>query len=102
MARRVSQTLEMVHGSGTLRAGDPGVDTPVHLERFPAAEEASNEDRLLTVVSLWGSCPCSASWSLAYLVHERIPQDRSALMRTIRSRPTGTLLDGYIRHHDRP
>ena len=52
MARRVSQTLEMVHESGTLRAGDPGVDTPVSLERFPAAEEASNEDRLLTVVSL--------------------------------------------------
>jgi hypothetical protein len=52
MARRVSQTLEMVHGSGTLRAGDLGVDTPVHLERLPAAEEASNEDRLLTVVSL--------------------------------------------------
>ena len=52
MARRVSQTLEMVHESGTLRAGDPGVDTPVHLERFPAAEEASNGDRLLTVVSL--------------------------------------------------
>ena len=50
MARRVSQTLEMVHGSGTLRAGDPGVDTPVHLERFPAAEEAPNADRLLTVV----------------------------------------------------
>jgi hypothetical protein len=52
MARRVSQTLEMVHGSGKLRAGDPGVDTPVHLTRLPAAEEASNEDRLLTVVSL--------------------------------------------------
>jgi hypothetical protein len=48
MARRASQTLEMVHGSGTLRAGDPGV----HLERLPAAKEASNEDRLLTVVSL--------------------------------------------------
>jgi hypothetical protein len=52
MARRVSQTLEMVHGPGKLRAGDPGVDTPVHLERLPAAEEASNEGRLLTVVSL--------------------------------------------------
>jgi hypothetical protein len=52
MARRVSQTMEMVHGSGTLCAGDPGVDTPVHLERFPAPEEASNGDRLLTVVSL--------------------------------------------------
>jgi hypothetical protein len=37
----------MVHRSGKLRAGDPGVDTPVHLERLPAAEEASNEDRLL-------------------------------------------------------
>jgi hypothetical protein len=47
MAQRVSQTLEMVHRSGKLRAGDPGVDTPVHLERLPAAEEASNEDRLL-------------------------------------------------------
>jgi hypothetical protein len=32
--------------------GRPDVDTPVHLERLPAAEEASNEDRLLTVVSL--------------------------------------------------
>jgi hypothetical protein len=42
----------MVHRSGKLRAGDPGVDTPVHLERLSAAEEASNEDRLLTVVSL--------------------------------------------------
>jgi hypothetical protein len=52
MARRVSQTPEMVHGSGKLRAGDPGVDTPVHLERLPAAEEASNGDRLLAVVSL--------------------------------------------------
>ena len=52
MTRLASQTLEMGHGSGALRAGGPGVDTPVHLERLPAAEEASNEDRLLTVVSL--------------------------------------------------
>ena len=42
----------LVTRPGALRAGDPGVDTPVHLERFPAAEEASNGDRLLTMVSL--------------------------------------------------
>ena len=82
MARCVSQTLEMVHGSGTLRAGDPGVDTSVHLERFPAAEEASNADRLPTVVSL--GLMSMLGVLVAYLVHEGIPQDRSALMRTIR------------------
>ena len=39
-------------GPGRFARETRAVDTPVHLERFPAAEEAPNADRLLTVVSL--------------------------------------------------
>ena len=82
MGRRVLQTLEMVPGSFARETR--ALTHPAHLERFPAAEEASNGDRLLTVVSL-RLVSTSASWSLAYLVHEGRLQDRS-------------LLDVYTRH----
>ena len=38
MARRVSQTLEMGHGPGTLRAGTLRAETPVSLACLPAAD----------------------------------------------------------------
>jgi hypothetical protein len=91
MARRVSQTLEMGHGPGTLRAGTQRAATPVNLACLPAADICEDHHASRTSSSLHPrEAPRRPSTSPADLTGAK-PSSRRTEMRCLREA-----------HHDGP